>query len=111
MCTDARLVFCRPRGRKKSPILAGLTPCAQCNGRGIIRRHTPNFARLGKLEVPLIMRVGLLLAIRTASVPIATLCAKRSFVFLIYVCICIMNLLCQAFGSAKVMSLCCAHRL
>lgn len=48
----------KPRGRKKSPILAGLTPCAQCNGRGIIRRHTPNFARLGKLEVPLIMRVA-----------------------------------------------------
>ena len=49
----------RPRSRRKSPILAGLVPCGQCHGKGVLRRHTPNFTRLAKLEIPLALRVSL----------------------------------------------------
>lgn len=42
-----------------SPILAGTTPCPECGGSPLIRRHTPNWARLTQTEEPFDIRVDI----------------------------------------------------
>ncbi len=50
------LSLCRRRPYP-SPILAGTIPCPECGGSPLIRRHTPNWARLTQTEVPFDFRV------------------------------------------------------
>jgi len=38
--------------KKRMPILAGTMPCPSCLNRPRVQRHTPNFARLFKIERP-----------------------------------------------------------
>ncbi|CAL5227290.1 g10225 [Coccomyxa viridis] len=45
-----------------SPILAGTIPCPECGGNPLIRRHTPNWARLTQTEEPFDIRAGLRMA-------------------------------------------------
>ena len=56
-------VDCAYRVRKKRmPILAGTVPCPTCLNRPRVQRHTPNFARLFKIERPPFEAVSLSVA-------------------------------------------------
>ncbi len=54
----------RRRRPYPSPILAGTIPCPECGGNPLIRRHTPNWARLTQTEEPFDFRVGPCLMLR-----------------------------------------------
>ena len=51
LCTHTPGKPCRMR-QIRMPILAGTVPCPKCFNFPRVRRHTPNFARIFKLEEP-----------------------------------------------------------